>query len=349
MSKYFHKLKVKEVIYETINAVSIIFDVPEELKADFKYDAGQHLTVKANVKGEDVRRSYSIPSWTEEGGELKITSKMIPNGKMSSYLFNEVKEGQELEVMPPMGNFVLKNDAQDKTLVFFAGGSGITPVISVIKKALAKGNQDIYLHYGNRDPEQIIFEKELQELKDNSDYRFLIQHYLDSNMERLDVSIVQAIVNSLKEKKTNAIFYICGPEGMIEGVQNGLKAAGVEKNQMVVEYFETPEVAEGEKKTTEVSASGDVHKITIVIDDEEHEITMDEGEFILEAAERIGVDPPFSCRSGVCTTCKAKIISGEVEMENNFGLSEDEIKEGYVLTCIGRPLTPGVKVSWDDV
>src|SRR5690554_597668 len=349
MSKHFHNLKVKDIIKETINTVSIVFDVPNNLKDDFKYDAGQYLTIKTIVNGEDIRRSYSISSWSDQGEELKVSSKMIDDGKMSSFLFNNLKVGEELAVMPPMGNFTMKGEQMNKTAVFFAGGSGITPIISLIKKALQEGKQNLYLHYGNRDQDQSIFEEELKQLKEKSNNRLLVQHYLDSNSERLDIERVKNIVESMKNEKNDAIFYVCGPEGMIEAAQKGMDAAGVDKDQIVIEYFASPTQASNDPDTITTVISGEVNDITIVIDDEEHQITTDDGEFILDAAERIGVDPPFSCRSGVCTTCKAKLLSGEVVMENNFGLSDDEIEEGYILTCIGKPKTPGVKVSWDDV
>lgn len=342
MSTHFHQLKVDQIIKETPQTVSIVFEVPESLKSDFEFEAGQYLTLKTTIGGQEIRRSYSISSYGEE--KLKVSSKMIDGGKMSTYLFNELSVGDELEVMPPMGNFTLEET--NKPLVLFAAGSGITPIMSILKKALTEGSESVYLYYGNRNNEEIIFNKELEELKNRYSGKLLIQHFLSSNGERLDTERTKSIVAGLQELKSKADYFICGPTGMIEAVKEGLEKSGIEKSQINIEYFASPKQ---EKNNTEEVLSGDLSDITVVIDDEEHNLTLDAGETILEGAERIGVDPPFSCQSGVCTTCKAKLLRGEVEMENNFGLGEDEIADGYVLTCIGKPKTAGVKISWDEV
>lgn len=342
MSIHFHRLKVEQIIKETPQTVSIVFDIPEDLQAEYSFEAGQYLTLKTTIGGEEVRRSYSICSYGDE--KLKVSSKMIDGGKMSTYLFNELSVGDEMDVMPPMGNFTL--DDLSKPLVLFAAGSGITPIMSILKKALQEGEESVYLYYGNRSTEEIIFKNELEELKARYSGRLLVQYFLSSDGERLDADRAESIVNGLQAAKAQSQFFICGPSGMIEAVKSGLTNAGISSDQINIEYFASPKQ---EKKVVEEVVSSDANEVTVVIDDEEHNITLDAGETILEAAERIGVDPPFSCQSGVCTTCKAKLLRGEVEMENNFGLGEDEIADGYVLTCIGKPKTAGVKISWDDV
>lgn len=342
MSTHFHQLSVEQIIKETPQTVSIVFNIPQDLKSTFSYEAGQYLTLKATVNGEEVRRSYSISSFGEE--PLKVSSKMIEGGKMSTFLFNELSVGDEMEVMPPMGNFVC--DDYSKPLVLFAAGSGITPIMSILKKALQTSDNEIYLYFGNRSEEEVIFKRELEKLQAEYPNRLLIQHFLSSDGERLDKDRTESIVNGLQATKGQAAYFICGPSGMIEAVKNGLDRSGVQADQITVEYFASPKQ---EKKVTEEVISSAVNEITVVIDEEEHKIELESGETILEGAERIGVDPPFSCQSGVCTTCKAKLLRGEVEMENNFGLGEDEISEGYVLTCIGKPQTAGVKISWDEV
>lgn len=344
MAQYFHQLRVKEIIKETINTVSIVFDIPDSLKDSFQYEAGQYLTIRKEIAGEDIRRSYSISSYKETEQEIKVTSKMISNGKMSTYLFQELGVGDQLEVMAPDGRFTLAN--VDSPLVLFAAGSGITPIVSILKKALNEGSANVHLYYGNRSEEEIIFKNELDQLRENFADRLLVQHFLSSNGERLDIDRVQSIVNGLGTSKNQSNYFICGPEGMIQSVKNGLETAEIPSNQIHIEYFASPKT---ESAQTASNSSADPNEITVILDDEEHQITLVQGEAILDGASRIGIDPPFSCQSGVCTTCKAKVLSGKVRMDNNFGLGEDEIEEGYILTCIGVPETEGVVVSWDEV
>jgi len=346
MSKHFHQLTVKEIIKETLNTVSIVFNIPDAIKADFSYESGQYLTLRKTINGEDVRRSYSISSCPNVDEDIKVTSKMIPDGKMSTYLFKELGVGDELEVMSPDGNFTLKNI--DTPLVLFAAGSGITPIISILKGALMNGTQTVHLYYGNRSEEEIIFKEEFSRLRDQYANRLMVQHFLSSNGERLDVDRVKSIINGIGESKNQSYYFVCGPEGMIQAVKSGLESSAVNSNQIHIEYFASPK-SEPKVEVESTNASAEVNDIVVVIDDEEHEISLIPGEAILDGASRIGIDPPFSCQSGVCTTCKAKLLSGEVNMDNNFGLGEDEIEEGYVLTCIGTPKTAGVKVSWDEV
>ncbi len=343
MSKHFHSLKVKEIIKETNSTVSIVFDIPSELNSEFNYESGQYLTLRTQIGGEDVRRSYSISSCSGVDSDIQVSSKMIPNGKMSTYLFNSLAVGDSIDVMPPEGGFVLKETT--KPLVLFAAGSGITPIFSILKKALKEGNQTVHLYYGNRSDEDVIFNNQLKELRNTYSSRLMVQHFLSSNGERIDAERTADIVNGMNQVKDSAQFFVCGPEGMIKSVKSGLENANVSSNQINIEYFASPS---SNKKVIEQVVSGEINEIIAEIDGESHSIELQQGETILEGATRIGIDPPFSCQSGVCTTCKAKLISGEVDMENNFGLGEDEIEDGFVLTCIGTPKTAGVKISWDE-
>lgn len=343
MSKHYHSLRVKEIKRETNKSVSIVFELPESLKDDFKYKSGQYLSLRKEIGGEDVRRSYSISSCYNVDEDIQVSSKVIEGGKMSSYLFNELGVGDQLEVMAPDGNFTLDN--MEQPLVLFAAGSGITPIFSILKDALANGNQTVHLYYGNRSEEDIIFHAQLKTLRAEFPNRLMVQHYLSSNGERIDQDRTKNIVDNLKDTKKEAQFFICGPEEMIQAVKSGLEASAIAKDRINIEYFASPKT---DKKVTEEVVSGEVNEIQVVIDGEEYDIELKPGEAILDGASRIGIDPPFSCQSGVCTTCKAKLISGKVEMENNFGLGDDEIEDGYVLTCIGKPSSAGVKISWDD-
>ena len=338
MSLHFHNLQVKELKRETAKTVSIGFQIPDNLKAEFQYEAGQYLTLKAMINGEDVRRSYSISSYGDEA--LQVSCKVVDGGKMSTFLVNELGLGDRVEVMPPMGNFTLKTVKHP--LVLFAAGSGITPIFSILKKALKEGNSDIKLFYGNRSEDEIIFKAAIEALKVQFSDRLLVQHFLSSDGERLDAQRVQSLVSNLPESN----YFICGPEGMIAAVKDGLEKSEVPASHINIEYFASPKT---DKKAVETVASGEVNEIIAELDGERHSITLEPGETILDGANRIGIDPPFSCQSGVCTTCKCKVMSGEVEMENNFGLGEDEAEEGFILSCISKPTSAGVVVSWDEV
>jgi len=337
MSSHFHNLRVKELKKETAKTVSIGFDIPSNLTSEFQYQAGQYLTLKATINGEEVRRSYSISSFGSEA--LQVSCKMIDGGKMSSYLVNELGVGDRIEVMPPMGNFTLKS--LDQPLVLFAAGSGVTPIFSILKKVLTEGTNAVKLFYGNRSEEEVIFKSQIEALKAAYSDRLLVQHFLSSDGERLDAERTQSLVSGMAQ----ANYFVCGPEGMIAAVKDGLEKSNVAAGYINIEYFASPKA---EKKAAETVVSGEVNEIIAELDGERHNITLHAGESILDAANRIGIDPPFSCQSGVCTTCKCKVLSGEVEMENNFGLGEEEAEEGFILSCISKPISAGVVVSWDE-
>jgi ring-1,2-phenylacetyl-CoA epoxidase subunit PaaE len=342
MSKDFHKLKVIQLKKETQQAISITFDVPDQLRQEFQFKSGQYLTLKATIDGEEIRRSYSICSSPSEGS-LTVTSKIVKGGKMSNYLFHRLSVGDELSVMSPDGNFKLS--AEDAPVVFFAAGSGITPVLSMLKDSLENRQQEVQLYYGNRSEEDIIFKDEIKNLQQQYPDRLLVQHFLSSSSERIDAERIQAFCETEHSLAQQAHFYICGPSGMIQSTEEALKNNGVDKHRIHIEYFSAPDTDQVKK---EVVASGKPEDIIVVLDGEEHQLHLNSGETILEGAERLGIDPPYSCQSGVCTTCKAKVLQGEVSMENNFGLSEEEEAEGFVLTCIGTPASAGVKISWDE-
>lgn len=338
MDTNFYSLRVKELIKESINAVSVVFEIPSDLKQTFQYRAGQYLTLLSQINGEEVRRAYSLSSCSEKDADLKVSVKQVEGGKMSTYLCNSLNVGDELKVMPPQGNFTDTN--QKPNLVLFAAGSGITPIISILKSALCSGNQQVVLHYGNRSVEETMFKAELESLLNEYGSRLNVSFYYSNEGKRLDTNRTESLVDS----NWNADYFICGPEGMIAAVKAGLENSDIAKDSIHIEYFASPK----KEKTQTVVAAGEVNEVTLILDDETHQVTLNPMETILEAGERIGIDPPFSCQSGVCATCKAKVMQGEVEMENNFGLDEDEVEEGYVLTCICRPKTAGVVISWDE-
>lgn len=332
----FHQLIVSKITKETENAVSIYFDTPSDLSAAFKFEAGQYLTLKCSINGEEVRRAYSISS-AEDSGELRVSVKKVEGGKMSTYLVDSLKAGDQIEVMPPEGRFTLE-DSND--YVFIAGGSGITPILSLIKKAQLK-HTNIKLLYANKSEAETMFKEELNTMLNDQ----LAVSYFNSNEDhRLDEEKLNEAFSSLKNSSTK--IYICGPQGLIE-LSKEVANRHVDSNNIHIEYFASPDAnnKSESKPDTPALESGEIQ---LIIDGETHQLKVEAHETVLEAGERIGIDPPFSCQSGVCTTCRAKVISGEVEMENNFGLGQDEIDEGYILTCISKPKGDGLVVSWDE-
>lgn len=333
----FYSLKISKVVKETFNSSSIYFDVPDELSSNFKFQAGQYLTLKSEVNGEEVRRAYSISS-AESDDQLRVSVKKVENGKMSTFLVDELQEGDAIEVMPPEGRFTL---ADADTYVFIAGGSGITPILSLIKKAKEKA-ADIHLLFANKSKEETMFRAELEQLADE---QLKVTYFNSDQHNRLNE---EKIKDYFKNGHLNeSSVYICGPEGMIELAKSTVAAVKQTEQDIHVEYFASPENPKENKQadTTQNTVKGEIQ---LIIDGETHSVKTEDHETILEAGERIGIDPPFSCQSGVCTTCRAKVLSGEVEMENNFGLGQDEIDEGYILTCISKPKGEGLVVSWDE-
>lgn len=353
MSKHFHKLKISDIIRETPKTVSVVFDLPDHLKDEFKYKAGQYLTIKAHINGEEIRRSYSLSSFPKEES-LKVTSKIVENGKMSNYLDSNIQIGMEMDIMPPEGKFITEHLPSDADLVLFAAGSGITPVISILKDSLNK-HQDrkIHLFYCNSTEEEIIFKDELEKLAQQFPDKFKLQLFVS----RSSIDGVGFLCGRIDEKRIKVLlanvqnyhskhYFICGPEGMISSTKTSLESLNIADDHIHIEYFASPK---SDEESTKRNISGDTSEVTVIIDGEEHQISLKPKESILDAAIRLELDPPFSCQSGVCTTCQAKVMHGDVEMENNFGLSDDEVDEGYVLTCISFPKSPGVIVSWDEV
>lgn len=333
----FYKLKINKIIKETANAVSVYFDIPADLASRFIFEAGQYLTLKANINGEEVRRAYSISS-AEKDQTLRVSVKKVDGGKMSTYLVEVAKDGDTIEVMPPEGRFTLVNS---ETFVFVAGGSGITPIMSLVKKAKAN-NAQIHLLYANKSQAETMFKAELDELIDDN---LNIKYFNSSEGNRLTEEQLKSHFNDLNA--ANAQIYICGPQGLIQSAESVAKEIVASDNQVHLEYFASPETNTS-PNVDHVSAQMASGEIQLIIDGDTHSVKTEDYETILEAGERIGIDPPFSCQSGVCTTCRAKVIAGEVEMENNFGLGQDEIDEGYILTCISKPKGDGVVVSWDE-
>jgi ring-1,2-phenylacetyl-CoA epoxidase subunit PaaE len=354
----FYPLRVKEVKRETADAISISFEVGPEQEADFDFIAGQYLTLKIALNGEELRRSYSICAAPEQN-ELKIAVKRVDQGKVSTYLDGQLRAGDVLEVMRPMGNFTL-NGSQDGTYFAFAAGSGITPVMSILKSVLLNsGTSRFVLIYGNKQQEDIIFREELEELALRFRERLRVVHVLSQeNKEgnfhgRIDAQLIQTLADSGLEMGNGQQYFICGPSAMIEVVSSTLEGKGIPSSKICYELFSTPAPIEDEEETeviVEAAANNPIATVRILLDEDETEIELKkDGASVLDAAIKAGIDPPYSCKGAVCTTCMAKVLHGKVRMDMNHALSDGEIEEGYVLTCQSHPVTDEVSISYDDI
>jgi ring-1,2-phenylacetyl-CoA epoxidase subunit PaaE len=355
----FYKLKVSDVVKETADSVSIAFQIPEELKEEYKYIHGQYVTLKMNFNGEELRRSYSICSSPVLDKELRIAIKKVKGGRGSNWLNENAKPGVTIEVMTPMGNFYsVLNPTNKKKYVLFAGGSGVTPMLSILKTILhVEPQSSIVMFYGNQDEPSIIFKKQLDQLMEKNPERLNIYHILDNPGTAGTDELFKGIMNPEKIKllithfadltKTDE-YFICGPGGMMESVRKTLEDLKVDKNKIHIEYFTA---TLDEAKTAKPGSAGPkiTSDVTVIMDGEETSMQLDsDDKAILDAALEAGVDVPFACKGAVCCTCRAKLMEGKVHMDNNFALSEQEVKEGYILTCQSHPLTPKVVVSYDE-
>jgi ring-1,2-phenylacetyl-CoA epoxidase subunit PaaE len=358
MSIHFHSLKIKDVRKETAECVSVSFDIPDKLKEIFSFRQGQSLTMRSMIGGEEVRRTYSICS-SPLDNEWRVAIKKVEGGLFSTYANESLRRGDMLEVMPPVGKFYTELDrANKKSYLAIAAGSGITPVLSLIKTTLAiEPHSNFTLVFGNRKRSSIIFFEELEGLKNKYIDRFTLIHIL--SREKTDTPLNSGRVNTEKLKELNNVIdynaadeiFICGPEQMIFCVKDFLEAGGIDKKKIHFELFTTP----GQKQSTVTTRpssetdGGPNSKIAIKLDGRmiEFNLSLTSDITILDAALNQGADLPFACKGGVCTTCKARLIEGEVEMDVHWGLEEEEIREGYILTCQSHPKTERVVVDFD--
>lgn len=350
MSTQFHKLKIKNVTKETIDTVSVSFEIPTELEEQFSFSAGQYLTLKADINGEDVRRAYSISSAPYEN-EWKVAIKQVDGGKFSTYA-QTLTAGSELEVMAPTGNFTVKSD-EAKNYVLFAAGSGITPIISIAKYILkANTSNRVILFYGNKSAKSTIYKNELDQL--HGQYSNLEIHYVysresgenDTLSGRIEAAKIASLYKNYLNQVTINEIYSCGPEQMIFAVKDFFIEKGINEKNIHFELFtvSAPKAEEVIDESAEIMSH-----VTVIVDDEEFEFDLSsKGKFIMQAAQDADADVPFSCKGGVCCTCKAKVMEGKVKMELNYALDQDEVDEGFVLTCQSRPLTENVVLSFDE-
>lgn len=347
----FHQLNIKDVRRETADCVSIAFDVPEALKAAFAFTQGQYLTLKTTINGEEVRRTYSICTAPSDN-DLRIAVKEVTDGVFSTYANRVLKKGDTLEAMPPIGHFFtpLSINAQ-KHYVFFAAGSGITPVISNIKAILATEPLSICtLIYGNRYVSTIIFKEEIEDLKNVYLGRFQVFNVLSRERTesellhgRLDKEKIACFFDKIPNLLRGDEFFSCGPIEMTEAVKAILIEQGVDEKHIHFELFNAPKVKNKEQKTENAIDS----LATIKLDGLTFDVPIDKGQTILEAAQAVGADMPYACKGGVCCTCRAKLVEGDVEMLVNYALTKEETDAGFILTCQAIAKSDKVVVDFD--
>jgi len=349
----FHTLIIKSVEKVTAQSVAISFDIPESLKSAFQFNAGQYITLKTTLNGEEIRRDYSICS-SKNSGELTVAVKAVEGGTFSIYANTQLKAGDAIDVSVPNGRFVFEaNEARTRTVAAFAAGSGITPIISIAKTLLEEEpHSNFILVFGNKSLEDTMFFKEFVELKALYGNR-IHTHFIfsqtkeeDALFGRIEKSTVNLIVKNKYKDVTIEAFYLCGPEQMIETVKNVLLENGIKKDAILFELFTAPVENKSESNTETLSG---ISKIKVVVDDEEFEFEMSKEQTILEAALKQNIDAPYSCQGGICSSCIGKLTEGEAKMRQNNILTDSEVAEGLILTCQAHPTSDTLVVDYDDV
>ncbi len=358
MATHFYPLKIKSVKRETPECVSILFEIPDALKENFRYDAGQHLTIRTNINGKEIRRNYSLCS-SPLSNEWRIAIKKMEGGLFSTFANGNLKAGDILDVMPPMGKFfTVLNSIHKKNYVAIAAGSGITPILSIITTTLqTEPASSFILVYANKTRGDIIFKDALDALKNKHMNRFSVHHIFSRektdaaiNEGRIDEAKAAIIFSKFIEIKSMDECFICGPAAMIETVRNYLEQSGFDKKKIHYELFAaaTQNIIATSRPTIDKTDSP-TSNITIKLDGRALSFKLPyDGFSILDAALQQGADLPYACKGGVCCTCKAKLLEGEVKMDLNYGLEQDEVDAGYILTCQSHPLTEQVTVDFDN-
>lgn len=348
----FSLLKIKEVIRETPQAVSLAFEIPANLKSDFSYKAGQYITVKTELDGKEIRRAYSLCSSPHED-DFKVTVKEVQGGKFSVLANNKLKAGDALEVHPPEGRFIFEpsEEYNGRTYAAFAAGSGITPVLSILKSVLqTEPKSRFILVYGNKSPSETIFFKELLELQLSNPGRLFIEFVYSRSKEdashygRIEKSTVNFIVKNKFKGEAFGKFYLCGPEELITNVTQVLKENGVSDEKIAFELFSI----DNSKENIGLQEEGST-EVTIILDDEQTTFTLEQGQTILDGALEQGLDAPYSCQGGICSSCVGRLTDGEATMKRNAILVDSEIEEGLILTCQAVPTTPKATLNYDEV
>jgi ring-1,2-phenylacetyl-CoA epoxidase subunit PaaE len=357
MSVDFHPLTVADVRRETPDSVSIRFTAPPDTRPLFAFRAGQHLTIRHVLNGEELRRNYSLCTDPRDG-ELKVAVKRMPGGAFSTWANTDLKAGVILDVLPPHGSFTWTFDRNARcNYVAFAGGSGITPILSLMKTTLREEPRSTFtLFYGNRASPSIMFLEEIAALKDRHLHRLRVMHFLEEEQEeidlfngRLDRAKCEELLRLFVDVKHTDAFFICGPGPMMDDIDAALRARRAPKRKILIERFTTGPLSARqaqEARKLEEAAAG--FKMSVTLNGRRMLVRFDpEKHSILDSVRAAGLPAPFACKGGVCATCRAKVTTGEVKMKVNYGLSEEEVAQGYVLTCQAAPVTDDVALSYD--
>jgi len=355
----FHTLRIREVRPETADAISVAFEVPPELRDAYRFRQGQFVTLRGRVEGDELRRSYSVCAGVPEyeaGGELRVAIKRVAGGRFSNWANDRLRAGTRIDVMTPDGRFFTELDpSRDRHYVGFAGGSGITPMLSLIKTTLAvEPRSEFTLVYGNRSVASIMFVEELEELKNRYMARLRMYHVLsDEGQEMqlfsglLDEAKCREILETLVPADSIDEAFVCGPEPMMEAAERALAGAGVARERIHVERFGTPAAARASARAADDGAPG--ADVVLIVDGKQRRIRVPfEGQPILDAGLAAGADLPYACKGGVCCTCRARVLEGRVRMDRNYTLEAQEIERGFVLTCQSHPVSERVVVSYDE-
>lgn len=349
----FHSLRIKSLTKVTEKSVAITFDVPEHLKDTFSFNAGQYITLKTSINGEEIRRDYSICA-SKHSGELTVAVKAVEGGTFSVFANQTLTEGDSLDVSAPNGRFVFEaNESKTRTIAAFAAGSGITPILSIAKTLLEdEPFSNFILVYGNKRLQEAMFVNELLELKNTYGNRFHVHFIYSQSQEedalfgRIEKSTVNLILKNKYKGVTIEAFYLCGPEQMIHTVKDVLIENDIKEKSILFELFTAPTTSDSD---FEVDVSNGNSKIKVLVDDEEFEFEMSQEDSILEAALKQDIDAPYSCQGGICSSCIARLTEGKAKMRQNNILTDSEVAEGLVLTCQAHPTTSSIVVDFDDV
>jgi 3-ketosteroid 9alpha-monooxygenase subunit B len=336
----FHPLRIHEVIRETDDACSLVFEVPPEQAELFRYRAGQFLTFEIEFEGKALRRCYSLASAPESGAAPKVTVKRVLDGRVSNWINDALRVGDVLHARPPEGRFVINGSAEHSVL--FAAGSGITPVISIIKSALMTTPRTLTLLYANRNERSIIFRDELRELAARHQGRLKVVHRLDN----VDGFLRVADVATLLGQRVDGEYFVCGPDGFMSTVEKGLFTAGVNAEQVRIERFISPSDATAPQQPSPADVP---ERIAIDLQGKTYDVPYARGKTLLQSALAAGLDAPYSCEEGFCGSCVARLCEGEVSMREDEALTAEEKKKGYVLTCQAYPTTRSCSIKYLDL
>jgi ring-1,2-phenylacetyl-CoA epoxidase subunit PaaE len=353
----FHRLAVRDLRRESADSVSLTFAIPKDLADDYSFAPGQYLTLRTTMDGEEVRRSYSICSGPDDG-ELRIAVKKVDGGAFSNWAADELKSGDELDVMTPTGRFGIAH-APNEARVYagFAAGSGITPILSIVKGVLAREpHSRFFLFYGNRSTGGMLFREALEEQKDRFMQRLSVFHVISGEEQdipilhgRLDGDKVRVLLRSLVPASSVDHVFICGPAGMSEDIEATCRDIGIAEHRIHVERFVSEFGGKPRPKAVVQATSLPKAMASLIIDGKRRDVPVAEDESILDAALRAGMDLPFACKGGMCSTCRAKLVEGDARMEVNYSLEPWELSAGFILTCQARPVSDKVVVDYDHI